>query len=199
LVLLGSNHHITPHIITHHSITPILNIQSHHSTTPSQELRQRHGVSCIMVIGASGAYFDVADTVLMMDEFVPRDVTAEAMQISRDTATAIANSRNNSNINSNSNSNSSGSSSMDISSNAESTDSSFCASFADSSRTPDYKKSFRDLREGGTRLSARFVTFSWRLYCVCIAFESHLDRIRIAFVSLSHRFRIAFASHSHRF
>ncbi|MFQ6043792.1 MAG: ABC-ATPase domain-containing protein, partial [Candidatus Poribacteria bacterium] len=40
-----------------------------------------YGVSSILVIGGSGDYFDVADTVIMMDEFVPRDVTSEAKEI----------------------------------------------------------------------------------------------------------------------
>ncbi|HIE26669.1 TPA: ATPase [Candidatus Poribacteria bacterium] len=40
-----------------------------------------YGVSSILVIGGSGDYFDVADTVIMMDEFVPRNVTTEAKKI----------------------------------------------------------------------------------------------------------------------
>lgn len=40
-----------------------------------------YGVSSILVIGGSGDYFDVADIVIMMDEFVPRDVTTEAKNI----------------------------------------------------------------------------------------------------------------------
>ncbi|EFN55713.1 hypothetical protein CHLNCDRAFT_7254, partial [Chlorella variabilis] len=35
-------------------------------------------VSCILVIGGSGQYFDVADTVICMDAYVPSDVTAAA-------------------------------------------------------------------------------------------------------------------------
>jgi predicted ABC-class ATPase len=39
------------------------------------------GVSSILVLGGSGDYFDVADTIIRMDNYIPRDVTAEAKQI----------------------------------------------------------------------------------------------------------------------
>lgn len=48
------------------------------------KVRQLHrdlGVSTILVMGGSGDYFDVADTVIMMDEYVPRDKTAEARRV----------------------------------------------------------------------------------------------------------------------
>jgi predicted ABC-class ATPase len=38
-------------------------------------------VSSILVLGGSGDYFDVADTVIRMDAYVPHDVTAEAKAI----------------------------------------------------------------------------------------------------------------------
>lgn len=40
------------------------------------------GVSTIMVVGGSGDYFDVADLVIMMDEYKPKDVTQKAKEIS---------------------------------------------------------------------------------------------------------------------
>ena len=43
-----------------------------------RELYDRFGVSTILVAGSSGAYFHVADTVLQMDRYVPRDITALA-------------------------------------------------------------------------------------------------------------------------
>jgi len=46
-----------------------------------QQLYRERGVSTILVIGGSGDYFDVADCVLAMDSYVPRDVTAEAKAI----------------------------------------------------------------------------------------------------------------------
>jgi len=39
------------------------------------------GVSCIIVIGASGEYFSVADQVIMMDSYVPLDMTQKAREI----------------------------------------------------------------------------------------------------------------------
>lgn len=40
------------------------------------------GVSTIMVAGSSGDYFDVADNIIMMDEYFPYDVTSRAKEIS---------------------------------------------------------------------------------------------------------------------
>ncbi len=39
------------------------------------------GVSTIMAAGSSGDYFDAADNVIMMDEYVPYDVTSRAKEI----------------------------------------------------------------------------------------------------------------------
>ncbi len=41
------------------------------------------GVSTIMVAGSSGDYFDVADNVIMMDKYVPYDVTHRAKDIAK--------------------------------------------------------------------------------------------------------------------
>ncbi|CAM9766723.1 unnamed protein product [Scytosiphon promiscuus] len=41
-------------------------------------------VSSILVIGGCGDYFEVADTVIMMDCYVPKDVTADAKRIAAD-------------------------------------------------------------------------------------------------------------------
>lgn len=46
-----------------------------------RQLYEEHGVSTILVLGGSGDYFRVADTVIMMDEYRPVDVTAEARRI----------------------------------------------------------------------------------------------------------------------
>jgi predicted ABC-class ATPase len=46
-----------------------------------RQLWDQHGVSTILVMGGSGDYFDVADTVIAMDAYRPRDVTAEARAI----------------------------------------------------------------------------------------------------------------------
>ncbi|MGE5592837.1 MAG: ABC-ATPase domain-containing protein [Betaproteobacteria bacterium] len=39
------------------------------------------GVSTVLVLGGSGDYLDVADTVIMMDEYKPVDVTARAREV----------------------------------------------------------------------------------------------------------------------
>jgi predicted ABC-class ATPase len=46
-----------------------------------RQLYEDYGVSSILVIGGSGDYFDVADRVIMMDEYRPRDVTDQAKQV----------------------------------------------------------------------------------------------------------------------
>ncbi len=46
-----------------------------------RQLYTQHGVSSVLVIGGVGDYLDVADTVLQMDAFRPRDVTAQARAI----------------------------------------------------------------------------------------------------------------------
>jgi predicted ABC-class ATPase len=46
-----------------------------------RELHQRLGVSTILVMGGSGDYFDAADTVIMMHDYLPGDVTEEARRI----------------------------------------------------------------------------------------------------------------------
>ncbi len=44
-------------------------------------LYREHGVSVIMIMGGSGEFFPVADTVIKLREFRPYDVTAEAREI----------------------------------------------------------------------------------------------------------------------
>jgi predicted ABC-class ATPase len=44
-------------------------------------LYEQHGVSTVLVAGGSGDYFDVADTVIAMENYQPRDVTREARAI----------------------------------------------------------------------------------------------------------------------
>ncbi|WP_425447954.1 ABC-ATPase domain-containing protein [Dethiothermospora halolimnae] len=47
-----------------------------------RQLYEDYGVSTILVIGGSGDYFDVADNIIMMDEYKPIDVTEKAKSIS---------------------------------------------------------------------------------------------------------------------
>ncbi len=59
--------------------------KDHEPITPFvDKVRQMHrdlGVSTILVMGGSGDYFDVADTVIAMERYVPKDVTKEARRI----------------------------------------------------------------------------------------------------------------------
>ena len=48
-----------------------------------RELHDDLGVSTVLVMGGCGDYFDVADCVIMLREFRPRDVTQEARGIAR--------------------------------------------------------------------------------------------------------------------
>jgi predicted ABC-class ATPase len=46
-----------------------------------RQLHNEHGVSTVLVMGGSGDYFDVADTVIAMDAYLPHDVTDRARAI----------------------------------------------------------------------------------------------------------------------
>ena len=46
-----------------------------------RELYESHGISSIIVMGGSGDYFDIADTVIMMDSYEPNDVTQQAKNL----------------------------------------------------------------------------------------------------------------------
>lgn len=46
------------------------------------------GISTVVVVGGSGDYFDVADTVIAMRDYRPNDVTAEARDVARALPTA---------------------------------------------------------------------------------------------------------------
>ena len=59
----------------HEPITPFLD--------RVRELFQTQGVSTVLVMGGCGDYFDVADTVIMMRDYLPLEVTVEAQQIAR--------------------------------------------------------------------------------------------------------------------
>lgn len=52
-----------------------------------KQLSADRGVSTLLVIGGSGDYFDVANTVIAMDNFAPHEVTDRAKAIAREYAT----------------------------------------------------------------------------------------------------------------
>jgi predicted ABC-class ATPase len=51
-------------------------------------LYDERGVSSVLVMGGSGDYFDVADTVIMLDQYRPLDVTGEAKRIAQEHPTS---------------------------------------------------------------------------------------------------------------
>ena len=56
-------------------ITPFIEIVS--------SLYDKLWISTILVVGSSGDYFDIADTVIQMDSYEPKDVTSEAKALSK--------------------------------------------------------------------------------------------------------------------
>ena len=52
-----------------------------------RSLWETRGVSCVIVLGGSGDYLDVADTVVAMRDFRPADVTGEAQRVASDLPT----------------------------------------------------------------------------------------------------------------
>lgn len=53
-------------------------------------LYEQHGVSTVLVMGGCGDYFDVADTVMAMQDYRPLDVTEAAQRIAREFQTQRA-------------------------------------------------------------------------------------------------------------
>jgi predicted ABC-class ATPase len=54
----------------------------------ARQLYEERGVSTVVVVGGSGDYFDVADTVIAMREYVPSEVTTEAKDIAAELPTS---------------------------------------------------------------------------------------------------------------
>ena len=52
-----------------------------------RSLWETRGVSCVIVLGGSGDYLDVADTVVAMKDFRPSDVTADAQRVASELPT----------------------------------------------------------------------------------------------------------------
>lgn len=55
-----------------------------------RDLYVQHGVSCVIVMGGSGDYFDAADTVIMMDTYQPQEVTQQAKALAQSVPQAAA-------------------------------------------------------------------------------------------------------------
>jgi predicted ABC-class ATPase len=63
----------------HEPITPFID--------RARQLAREQGVSSILVVGGSGDYFDVADHVIAMRDYVPLEVTADARRIAAEQPT----------------------------------------------------------------------------------------------------------------
>ena len=50
----------------------------HREMEPIRELYEKQGISTVIVAGSSGAYFHIADTILQMDRYEPKDITGYA-------------------------------------------------------------------------------------------------------------------------
>ncbi|MDH7594435.1 MAG: ABC-ATPase domain-containing protein [Methanomicrobiales archaeon] len=84
LLLIDEDASATNFMIRDHRMQELLHKDLEPITPFIDRVRQiyaEHGVSTILVIGGSGDYFDVADTVVCMAEYRPVDVTGRARSI----------------------------------------------------------------------------------------------------------------------
>jgi predicted ABC-class ATPase len=85
LILLDEDTSATNFMIRDRRMQTLIE-KSHEPITPFvdkvRQLYKDYGVSTILVMGGSGDYFDVVDTVIAMVEYEPQDVTREAQEIS---------------------------------------------------------------------------------------------------------------------
>ncbi len=84
LLLIDEDTSATNFMIRDHRMQELVSRESEPITCFLDRVRQIYtelGVSTILVVGGSGDYFDVADHVIMMDSYLPRDVTDQAAAI----------------------------------------------------------------------------------------------------------------------
>jgi predicted ABC-class ATPase len=86
VLLLDEDTAATNFMIRDHRMQELV-AKEHEPITPFiDKVRQLHadlGVSTVLVMGGSGDYFDVADTVISMHDYLPQDVTAQARAIAQ--------------------------------------------------------------------------------------------------------------------
>ncbi|MBM7050792.1 ABC-ATPase domain-containing protein [Rothia sp. ZJ1223] len=84
LLLIDEDTSATNFMIRDEAMRALINA-SHEPITPFVDrvrgLYEGVGVSTVMVVGGSGAFFGLADTVIALTEYVPSDVTARAHEI----------------------------------------------------------------------------------------------------------------------
>lgn len=86
LLLIDEDSSATNFMIRDHRMQELVSKDQEPITPFIDKVRQLHhdiGVSTILVIGGSGDYFDVADNVICMVEYRPRDYTEEAFAIAK--------------------------------------------------------------------------------------------------------------------
>jgi len=86
VLLMDEDTSATNFLIRDHRMQALI-AKEHEPITPLvdkvRSLYRDLGVSTVLVMGGSGDYFDVADTVIAMVEFLPHDVTRRAKEIAR--------------------------------------------------------------------------------------------------------------------
>jgi len=84
VLLIDEDTSATNFMIRDHRMQQLL-AKDHEPITPfidkARQLYEELGVSTILVLGGSGDYFDVADTVICMMEYEPKDFTAKAKAV----------------------------------------------------------------------------------------------------------------------
>lgn len=84
LLLVDEDTAATNFMIRDHRMQELVNKNKEPITPFIDKVRQLYqdlGVSTILVIGGSGDYFDVADTVIAMENYAPKNVTRDAREI----------------------------------------------------------------------------------------------------------------------
>ncbi len=84
LLLLDEDTSATNFLIRDHRMQELIRKDAEPITPLLDKVRQLHlelGVSTILVMGGSGDYFDVADTVVAMEAYLPWDATGQARRI----------------------------------------------------------------------------------------------------------------------
>ncbi|MDP9362756.1 MAG: ABC-ATPase domain-containing protein [Chloroflexota bacterium] len=69
-------------LVSRETITPLVD--------RAREIVEILGVSLVLVVGGNGDYLDVADTVVLMEDYLPRDATAESRRVARERPTGRA-------------------------------------------------------------------------------------------------------------
>jgi len=69
-------------LVARETITPLID--------RVRELHREHGVSTILVVGGSGDYLEVADRVLLMEDYVPHDASERAAEVASNHPTGRA-------------------------------------------------------------------------------------------------------------